>query len=417
MDSQTRRYLEKRGVKLDSPAFGAEGSGPKTEVRIGGWGERFTFSDHCDESFSLKAALAGLRDENSSFGAFMDWFDRHITRVDGNEYRRAYWRMAYKYCQTLGNRPRSIETWLFDDRDVPYGRAYIWHINLGAYLMACGVSMALWYIVKFLGRHLHRLRRPTYYQAERDRRLNLASERRKIRHRRTINPCPTPDALRKAFATALDSSENMIRFGSMLEDLECYVDNSLILDRDTLRIKGRHGGIRRYLEGNVPELAARYKTVMRYKALARKFRQATGVDDPIPASAVLDELNAERDELPLKNVNENSPKHILINGSTKGPERDMEGDEGHEGGGSSGRESSLENSPKRILMDGKTKGRERIAEKSIEVARKIISGEAGSFLGLVARLEMFVGAECVNSATVWPDFMGKEANGRHVVAG
>ena len=99
-------------------------------------------------------------------------------------------------------------------------------------------------------------------------------------HRKIGNP-------RAAFARARGSTADMIRFGSMLEDLECYVDNSVVWSETEGRIVGRHGGIRQWLRENAPDLHGRYKTVMKYKALARRFRQAVGVSDPVPASNVL----------------------------------------------------------------------------------------------------------------------------------
>jgi hypothetical protein len=77
----------------------------------------------------------------------------------------------------------------------------------------------------------------------------------------------------------------MIRFGSLIEDLECYVDNTPYFADGCL--VGRRGGIKRHLEREIPELYAHYKTVMRYKALSKKFRQAVGINDPIPADRLL----------------------------------------------------------------------------------------------------------------------------------
>ena len=102
--------------------------------------------------------------------------------------------------------------------------------------------------------------------------------------------------LRDAFAHTLDATTDMIRFGSMLEDLECYVDNSIVWSEDKGRIVGRRGGIRQWLRKNTPDLSERYKAVMKYKALAKRFRQAVGICDPIPAAAVLPpEQPRERD--------------------------------------------------------------------------------------------------------------------------
>ena len=95
----------------------------------------------------------------------------------------------------------------------------------------------------------------------------------------------------------------MIRFGSLIEDLECYVDNTPCFKDGQLI--GRRGGIRRHLEREIPELYARYKTVMRYKALSKRFRQAVGVSDPVPAASLLPEENSRErsreDENSLRN--------------------------------------------------------------------------------------------------------------------
>ena len=48
-------------------------------------------------------------------------------------------------------------------------------------------------------------------------------------------------------------------------------------------------GICGWLAENLPELSAHYKTLMRYKAMAIRLRQATGTKDPKPTSALLDE--------------------------------------------------------------------------------------------------------------------------------
>ena len=53
-------------------------------------------------------------------------------------------------------------------------------------------------------------------------------------------------------------------------------------------ILGRNGGVKAWLREHAPELSGRYKTLMRYKALARRLRQAAEIADPVPASAVFD---------------------------------------------------------------------------------------------------------------------------------
>ena len=130
------------------------------------------------------------------------------------------------------------------------------------------------------------LRRPLYYERENARRRELAAERRKIRRRCTENPCPTREQVLDAWIHVKDSHEATIRFGSMLEDLECYLDNSLRRNENGV-IVGRNPGIKGWLQENIPALALRYTTVMRYKAAAKKLRQIVGLADPIPAAAVL----------------------------------------------------------------------------------------------------------------------------------
>lgn len=128
--------------------------------------------------------------------------------------------------------------------------------------------------------------RPAHYEAEKSRRQALARERRRIHRRTTANPCPTKAELLEAWTHVRDSKESLVRFGSMLQDLECYVDNSLRMD-EAGRIIGRNAGIKGWLHENLPELAAHYSSVMRYKSAAKKLRQIVGLTDPTPIAAVL----------------------------------------------------------------------------------------------------------------------------------
>lgn len=142
-----------------------------------------------------------------------------------------------------------------------------------------------------IARMQRRAYRSRYYARDNARRRELAAERRKMRRRTTLNACPTPDEFREAFARAKLSKEARVRFGSMVEDLSCYVDNSLRFDMDG-NVVGRNGGIRAWIVENVPELTPKYKTIMRYKALAMRFKQAAGLCDPEPAERVLDDVKA-----------------------------------------------------------------------------------------------------------------------------
>jgi len=138
-------------------------------------------------------------------------------------------------------------------------------------------------------RDLRALRRPFYYAREKARRRELAAERRKITRRTTTAPMPTPEALLAAWNARKDSREAMVRLGGMLHDLACYVDSCLKFD-ESGDVMGRNGGIKEWLRENAPELSTKYKTLMRYKAMAMRLRQATGTKDPKPTAALLDEM-------------------------------------------------------------------------------------------------------------------------------
>jgi len=245
MDKAIERYLARRGIHVTVPAEG-------------------------ERPFSERAPR------------FFEWFHQSVIGLDTEEYRRAFWREAYRTGRTIGHVPRTLEGYLRRR-----GAAYRQDLaNLLAYALLMGGSFAVWVMRRQIDRHIQRLKRPGYYEAELARRHGLSRERRRLHKRSTLNPCPTDGELREAFARAKDSPSDMVRFGSLLEDLECHVDNSAIFDEEG-NLVGRRGGIRRYLALNVPELSARYKTVMRYKALAKRFRQALGVKDPVPAALLL----------------------------------------------------------------------------------------------------------------------------------
>jgi hypothetical protein len=131
-----------------------------------------------------------------------------------------------------------------------------------------------------------RVRRPFYYAQETERRRALAMSRRKIKRRSTLSKMPTPELILEAWNRRKDSKEAMIRLGGIMQDLECYVDNCLKID-ETGKVVGRNGGIRGWLKENLPDLFPKYKTLMRYKAMAIKLRQATGTKDPVPTQRLL----------------------------------------------------------------------------------------------------------------------------------
>ena len=119
----------------------------------------------------------------------------------------------------------------------------------------------------------------------------LWNERRKLCARSTLAVRPTATDIRVAWAFARESHAKMLHLGGLLHDLECFLQNELqvIWINRRPKIVGRSEGIRGWLRENCPELIGKYKTLMRYKALARRFRQATEVADPVPTSAILDD--------------------------------------------------------------------------------------------------------------------------------
>ena len=164
-------------------------------------------------------------------------------------------------------------------------------IQAGAFV---AVFEAVWLGASFLRKELtrridrarHEIVRPHYYVKEKARRQALAEERRRIRMRMTLNRCPTRDEILDAWVKVKESNEDLLRFGSLMEDLECYVDNSLRRTEDGI-IVGRRPGIKGWLQMEIPALYLKYTTVMACKAAAKRMRQVLDISDPLPLSAVL----------------------------------------------------------------------------------------------------------------------------------
>ena len=217
-----------------------------------------------------------------TFESLVDGFLVHVLRLDPESYRRAFWREAYRNGHTIGHVPRTFEGF-FRRNARTFEQQVSFLLAMAALFGAYTVATLLYRRLSFVVR---RLRRPTYYARERERRQKLAAERREIRKHRTLNPQPTFDAIRSALRVARNSPEDALRLGSLLEDLECFVDNSLRFDADG-RIVGRRGGIKRLFQREAPDLFEKYSTVMRYKAMAKRFRQACGAGEPVPPAMLL----------------------------------------------------------------------------------------------------------------------------------
>lgn len=164
----------------------------------------------------------------------------------------------------------------------------------GSGMLALPQWLLIAYLRKTFTRHIATLKnkaaRPLHYEAEKARRQEMAAQRRRVTRRSTVSPCPIKEDLLEAWRHVRDSKESLIRFGSMVQDLECYVDNTLRFDSSG-RISGRNSGVKGWLRKNLPELAEHYTSVMRYKAAAKKLRQVVGLVDPTPVTAVFGEIS------------------------------------------------------------------------------------------------------------------------------
>ena len=346
MDKQIKRHLEKRSVR-----------------------------------FAHGRPAKGLLGTDGGVDAFLKWFHEGVMRFDSMEYRRRFWHEAYRNGHTIGHMPRTAVEFT-DPRRHSYNA---WLANLAILMVAMGASAVVWYLVRTLDAHIRRLRRPTYYETERARRMELADERRRIRRRSTTNACPTPDMLRAAFKMARSSTTGMIRFGSMLEDLECYVDNSVVWSEEEGRIVGRRGGIRQWLRANAPDLSERYKTVMKYKALAKEFRQAVGVSDPVPATAVLPPDPPEGSE----KGNGERDKREHCSGLIRGEQARTVGKQKGKGYRHQEHRGTTEQ-----------RGTERFTRTPEEVARGLLAAWEGTMASLAAQLALMVSADFVPNENI-----------------
>ncbi len=266
-----------------------------------------------------RLAEGGVRVGREVEANFRAWFERNFVNCRAGRIGHA----SYSRAGALDDRPGD-GLWYSEalgrawaDYNAPLTASEMGYITshpLIAFQLAAGISdvRGLRSMIRGLTQRTNRLQqkayRGKYYGRDNARRRMLAAERRKITRRTTTNPCPTPDAFRAAFARVKDSVEAKLLFGGMVHDLACYVDSCLRYDGSG-NIVGRNGGIKEWLADNVPELYPRYKTIMRYKALAMRLRQAMGVKDPEPTSALLADLDeAQYGETPSKGGRRNDPR-------------------------------------------------------------------------------------------------------------
>jgi len=197
---------------------------------------------------------------------YATWFERRVLGLDSEEYRREFWRAAFREGHTIGHMPRTWDTYLRESAEYP--GAATGQLLMTTILM--GGIFPFWFIHTLLDRIIRKMRRSSYYERETARRRRLAAERREIQVRRTVNARPSLESIRAAYQHVRGSPRTALHLGHLLEDLERYVDNHAYVTPGVPGIRGRAGGIKRLLEREAPDLFLHYKALMRYKAIALK---------------------------------------------------------------------------------------------------------------------------------------------------
>ena len=155
-----------------------------------------------------------------------------------------------------------------------------------------GASWTVHCLYLLASRMVHKYRRPSYYNAEAERRaaklLAQRSAQHRIRHRSSILHPPSKEELLEAWGKAAKrgATEEKLQLGALMATIEAVVDNSLVRD-GAGTIIGRRGGVKEWLLQNCPRLLPHYSALMHYKALADKVQRACGLADPDPVGAVL----------------------------------------------------------------------------------------------------------------------------------
>jgi len=95
----------------------------------------------------------------------------------------------------------------------------------------------------------------------------------------TMNGLPDPKTLEEYWVKSFRSPEDTLRFGSLMLDIEAHC-RSVPIARNG-RVVGRTPGVKSWLLRNAPYIP--YQTAMRYKNLARMYRQALGQPPGYPS--------------------------------------------------------------------------------------------------------------------------------------
>jgi len=154
----------------------------------------------------------------------------------------------------------------------------MWPIVLLAVVSGLVFELVKWGISD-VRRHIYNRNRNRKYaegkSKEKEGRKNMTWRKELPKKPHDKVPLPVPPGfagdLCRQWDKSRDSSEEMVRFGEMMVELEDYVDNAFIFDAKG-DIVGRHPGIKGFLDEYCSRI--RYKTAMRYRILAMKAREA-----------------------------------------------------------------------------------------------------------------------------------------------
>ena len=188
---------------------------------------------------------------------------RTAYRYTWNATRSAAWNRDWNEKERWG----AFEEWLLRNDRGDVGLAKLGVVMAGA-VVAAGPILLGWGLCRLV-RWLSRASRSDGAAALRH---HLSMQRRLRRSNRIgRHPPPSAERLLEQWNSSRNSLEDKMILGAMLGDLEAAVDNSYIRD-ERGEIIGRKAGIRGWLADNCPALYNRYKTLMRYKAMADKMR-------------------------------------------------------------------------------------------------------------------------------------------------
>jgi len=113
--------------------------------------------------------------------------------------------------------------------------------------------------------------------------------KKKKKRNRVVRPwslgeCPTAEEVRSAWENRRASQKDFILLLSVLGELTCFTDCNLRHLGGFGNIAGRQGGLKAWLERELPDLASKYKSISRHATLATRIKAAFNYYPPAPLS-------------------------------------------------------------------------------------------------------------------------------------